>query len=50
MASAAHELHITSHAVHKRLRSLYSRLDVNSAAQAVWALREELATSGRDRR
>lgn len=38
MATAAYELGISPHAVHKRLRSLYARLGVNSAAQATYAL------------
>lgn len=42
MASAAYELQVSPHAVHKRLRSLYARLGVNSAAQAAYALRHEI--------
>ena len=38
MKGAAHELGGTEHAVHRRLRSLYGRLGVSSAAQASYAL------------
>ena len=42
MASAAYELGVSPHAVHKRLLRIYSRLEVNSAAQAAYALRKTL--------
>jgi DNA-binding NarL/FixJ family response regulator len=42
MASAAYELGVSPHAVHKRLLRIYARLEVNSAAQAAYALRKTL--------
>lgn len=42
MASAAHELGVSHHAIHNRLRKLYSRLGVNSAAQALYALGDDI--------
>ena len=44
IATVARELEITERAVTKRLTSLYRRLGVTSAAQAVWATRTDLGT------